>query len=83
MRGWLRAREIGKGWSATSAPSSSYALGFLLIWHRLDQTTIASFFGDAEIPLGGNIEALALQMSSARAGSDNRLPVQDNRTVVE
>jgi hypothetical protein len=34
---------------------------------------LASFFGDAEIPLEGNIEALALQIvrfSHARTGSD-------------
>jgi hypothetical protein len=37
---------------------------------------LASFFGNAEIPLGGNIEALALQIvrfSHARTGSDHRL----------
>jgi hypothetical protein len=26
-RGWLRARELGKGWRATPTPSSSYTLG--------------------------------------------------------
>jgi hypothetical protein len=37
---------------------------------------LASFFRDAEIPLEGNIEALALQIvrfSHARTGSDHRL----------
>jgi len=61
MRGWLRAREIGKGWSVTvHAFKLSYAR-IPRIWYRLDQTVPASFFGDAEIPLEGNIEAGALK----------------------
>ena len=44
------------------------------IWYRLDQTVLASFFGDAEIPLEGNIEAGALQIvrdAPARERSDD------------
>jgi hypothetical protein len=56
----------------------------MIATHALGEDTLvldllASFFGDAEIPLEGNIEALALQIvrfSHARTGSDHRLWVQ-------
>ena len=62
MRGWLRARGIGKsiecdvrGFKLSRARISTY-------WDRLDYVMLASFFGEAEIPLGGNIEAAAQQI---------------------
>ena len=62
MRGWLRARAIGKriecdvrGFKLSRARISTY-------WDRLDYVMLTSFFGEAEIPLRGNIEAPAQQI---------------------
>src|SRR6516164_8209311 len=62
MRGWLRARAIGKriecdlrGFKLSRAWISTY-------WDRLDYVMLTSFFGEAEIPLRGNIEAHAQQI---------------------
>ena len=60
MRGWLRARAIGKrieygvrGFKLSRAWISTY-------WDRLDYVMLSSFFGEAEIPLRVNIVSLCV-----------------------
>ena len=58
MRGWLRARAIGKRIERDVRAFKRSRTGILMHLYRLDQIVLASFFGNAEIPLEGNIEAL-------------------------